>query len=98
MNNNTIELQCSESLKELLNKYKENEYMSQRIYNHIVNYLPNTLDNEMKNHEKRVIRNNFLTNDTGLMGATIKRVIIKRPGKRIIYNICRPFIVTYGVQ
>ena len=63
MNNNTIELQCSESLKELLNKYKENEYMSQRIYNHIVNYLPNTLDNEMKNHEKRVIRNNFLTNE-----------------------------------
>jgi hypothetical protein len=63
MNNSTIDLKCSESLKELLNKYKDNEYMSQRIYNHIVNYLPNTLDNEMKNHEKRVIRNNFLTNE-----------------------------------
>jgi hypothetical protein len=42
MNNSTIDLKCSESLKELLNKYKDNEYMSQRIYNHIVNYLPNT--------------------------------------------------------
>jgi len=63
MNNITIELKCSETIKELINKYKDNEYMSQRIYNHIVNYLPNTLDNELKNHEKRVTRNNYLTNE-----------------------------------
>jgi hypothetical protein len=63
MNNITIELKCSEMIKELIDKYKDNEYMSQRIYNHIVNYLPNTLDNEMKNHEKRVTRNNYLTNE-----------------------------------
>ena len=50
-------------IKELIDKYKDNEYMSQRIYNHIVNYLPNTLDNELKNHEKRVTRNNYLTNE-----------------------------------
>lgn len=63
MNNITIELKCSETIKELIDKYKDNEYMSQRIYNHIVNYLPNTLDNELKNHEKRVTRNNYLTNE-----------------------------------
>ena len=63
MNNNITELKCSETLKELIDKYKDNEYMTQRIYNHIVNYLPNTLDNELKNHEKRINRNNYLTNE-----------------------------------
>ena len=63
MTDNTTEFKCSEILKDLICKYKNDEYMSQRIYNHIVNYLPNTLENEFKNHEKRVIRNNFLTNE-----------------------------------
>jgi hypothetical protein len=58
-----IEVKCAETIKSLIEKYKDNEYMTQRIYNHIVNYLPNTLDNEDKNHEKRIIRNNFLTNE-----------------------------------
>lgn len=66
MTDNQIELTCSETLKGLLIKYKDDEYMTQRLYNHIVNYLPNTLDNEMKNHEKRIIRNNFLTNEQQL--------------------------------
>lgn len=61
--NNINELKCFEMLKELIDKYKDNEYMTQRIYNHIVNYLPNTLENELKNHEKRVNRNNYLTNE-----------------------------------
>ena len=55
------ELKCSDTLKELLIKYKDNDYMTQRIYNHVVNYLPNTLDNELKNYEKRVSRNNYLS-------------------------------------
>jgi len=63
MTNNITEVKCSETLKEMFDKYKDNEYMTQRIYNHIVNYLPNTLDNEMKLHEKRIIRNNYLTNE-----------------------------------
>lgn len=63
MTDNTIELKCSETVKDLLEKYKDNEYMIQRIYNHIVTYLPNTLENEMKNHEKRVNRTNYLTNE-----------------------------------
>ena len=58
-----IGTKCIETIKELLDKYKESEYMTQRIYNHIINYLPNTLENEMKNYEKRVNRNNFLTNE-----------------------------------
>jgi hypothetical protein len=63
MTNNITEVKCSETLLELLTKYKDNEYMTQRIYNHVVNYLPNTLENELKNHEKRVTRNNYLTNE-----------------------------------
>jgi len=58
-----VEVKCAETIKSLIEKYKDNEYMTHRIYNHIVNYLPNTLDNEDKNHEKRIIRNNFLTNE-----------------------------------
>ena len=63
MAENKIEIKCHEILKNLLDKYKDNEYMEQRIYNHVVNYLPNTLENELKNHEKRVNRNNYLTNE-----------------------------------
>ena len=59
----SVEGTCSETIKTLIEKYKDNEYMTNRIYNHIVNYLPNTLDNEMKNHEKRVNRNNYLSNE-----------------------------------
>ena len=44
MTDNPIDLTCSETLKGLLIKYKDDEYMTQRIYNHIVNYLPNTLE------------------------------------------------------
>jgi len=59
----SMEGKCSETIKTLIQKYKDNEYMTNRIYNHIVNYLPNTLENELKNHEKRVNRNNYLTNE-----------------------------------
>jgi hypothetical protein len=59
----SIESKCSETIKTLIEKYKHDEYMTNRIYNHIVNYLPNTLYNELINHEKRVNRNNYLTNE-----------------------------------
>jgi hypothetical protein len=54
---------CITSLKELFKNYEDNEYMLQRIHTHINNYLPNTLKNEQINHEKRVSRNHFLTNE-----------------------------------
>jgi hypothetical protein len=54
---------CITSLKDLFKNYEDNEYMLQRIHTHINNYLPNTLKNEQINHEKRVNRNHFLTNE-----------------------------------
>jgi hypothetical protein len=64
--NNINEVKCFDTLKELLRKYNNNEYMSHRIYNHIVNYLPNTLETEFKNYEIRVNRNTFLTNEQNI--------------------------------
>ena len=58
-----IKEKCFESIENLFKKYENNEYMLQRIHNHVVNYLPSVLDNELKNHEKRVNRNMYLTNE-----------------------------------
>ena len=54
---------CVVSLNKLFELYKNNDYMLQRIHTQIVNYLPNTLKNELTNHEKRVNRAHFLTNE-----------------------------------
>jgi hypothetical protein len=62
-NDSILYTNCSNTILELINKYKNNEYMLQRINNHIINYLPNTLDNELKNYEKRLSRNNYLTSE-----------------------------------
>ena len=58
-----IKQKCFDSIEELFKKYENNDYMLQRIYNHVVNYLPSVLDNELKNHEKRINRNMYLTNE-----------------------------------
>ena len=58
-----IKQKCFDSIQKLFKKYENNEYMLQRIHNHVVNYLPSVLDNELKNHEKRVNRNMYLTNE-----------------------------------
>ena len=60
---NDLQNKCSDTMTELFKKYEDNDYMLQRIHNHIVNYLPVTLDTELKNHERRVTRTNFLTNE-----------------------------------
>jgi len=54
---------CQQTIQDLFQKYENNEYMLQRIHTHIVNCLPNTLDIELVNHEKRICRNIFLTNE-----------------------------------
>ena len=54
---------CFKTINDLFEKYQGNEYMTQRIHNHIVNYLPNTLTNECKNNEDRINRNNYLSNE-----------------------------------
>ena len=56
---------CINTIMLLLEKYKDNDYMIQRIRNHI-NYLPTTLENEFKNYEQRITRNNYLTNEQQL--------------------------------
>jgi len=58
-----IQTNCINTISGLVDKYKDNEYMLQRIKNHIITYLPNTLDNELKNYEKRINRNNYLSNE-----------------------------------
>ena len=54
---------CFKTINDLFEKYQGNEYMTQRIHNHIVNYLSNTLANECKNNEDRINRNNYLSNE-----------------------------------
>ena len=58
-----IKEKCFDSIRNLFKKYENNEYMLQRIHNHVVNYLPSVLDNELKNYEKRINRNMYLTNE-----------------------------------
>jgi len=58
-----IKQKCFDSIEELFKRYENNDYMLQRIHNHVVNYLPSVLDNELKNHEKRINRNMYLTNE-----------------------------------
>jgi hypothetical protein len=62
----TIETECINTIKELLEKYKNSEYMIQRIKSHITINLINTLDNEFKNYEERITRNTFLNNEQQL--------------------------------
>ena len=54
---------CMSTIDKLYEKYKDNEYMLQRIYNHVHVYLPNTLDNESKNREKRQNLNMYLSEE-----------------------------------
>ena len=54
---------CLSTVEKLYEKYKDNEYMLQRIYNHVHVYLPNTLENESKNHEKRQNLNSYLSEE-----------------------------------
>lgn len=63
INIDDLKSNCFNAITELFEKYKDHEYMLQRIHTHVVNYLPNSLSNECKQHEDRLIRNNYLTNE-----------------------------------
>ena len=52
-----------DKIQELFKKYENDSYMAQRLHFHVTSILPSTLENESKNHEKRVLRNHFLTNE-----------------------------------
>ena len=50
-------------VEQLYEKYKNDEYMRQRFHYHMTCLLSTTLENECKNHEKRIIRTDYLTNE-----------------------------------
>lgn len=52
---------CSGVINELIEKYKDNEYILNRLQNHVANYLPNTLENELKIRERKIERHNYLS-------------------------------------
>lgn len=54
---------CTSVVEKLFDKYKEDEYMIQRIYNHVYVHLPTTLENEAKNHERRQNLNSYLSEE-----------------------------------
>jgi hypothetical protein len=58
-----IKNNCLISITELIEKYKDDEYMLQRLQTRVVNYLQNDLDYEYKKREKNVNRTNYLTNE-----------------------------------
>jgi hypothetical protein len=56
-------LECFNSIDKFFELYKDNDYMLQRIYSHIVLNMPNTLETESKNYEKRINLNSYLTEE-----------------------------------
>ena len=56
-------IECLESIDKFFQIYKDNDYMLQRIYNHMINILPNTLETEAKNYEKRINLNSYLSEE-----------------------------------
>jgi len=56
-------MDCLDSVEKFFKLYKDNDYMVQRIYNHIVTSLPNILEHEAKNYEKRININSFLSEE-----------------------------------
>jgi len=55
--------ECLDSVDKFFQIYKDNNYMVQRIYNHIVLNLPNTLETESINYEKRMNLNSYLSEE-----------------------------------
>jgi len=63
VNTEEFKTKCFATINELFEKYQDNDYMLERIHNHIVKYLSTTLTNESKINEERIIRNNYLSNE-----------------------------------
>ena len=54
---------CIYMIHQLFDAYKDNDYVLQRIYCHIVQNIPITLENEAKNYERRQNQNNYLSEE-----------------------------------
>ena len=57
---------CNDTIAVLLDKYKDNEYILQRLDYHINTGLETTLHTEAQNHEQRLIRANNLANEQAM--------------------------------
>jgi len=60
---NQIRDDCQLKVTDILNKYSSNPYMLQRVCYHITKKIPHNLELEEKNYEKKIIRNDYLTNE-----------------------------------
>ena len=58
-----IKKECHHHIIDILNKYSTNDYMINRVFYHLTKKIPHTLELEEKNYEKKIIRNDFLTNE-----------------------------------
>ena len=58
-----MEEKCINTITNLCFKYKDNDYILQRIDSHINTYLETTLSTEDENHKKRIIRTNTLSKE-----------------------------------
>jgi len=61
--NELIESECIDTIKELIEKYKYSEYMIQRIKTYITINFKNVLENDYKNYEERINRMTYLNNE-----------------------------------
>lgn len=74
-----------EHIEGLFKKYENNPYMLQRLNTHIVEILPATLETELKNHERRIERTAFLTNEQTIF---IQVFLSKHPYYFLPNNCC----------
>jgi hypothetical protein len=58
-----IKEKCFTTIQELCEKYKDDQYMLQRLNTRVVNYLSNELVYDNKRHERTQNRNTFLTTE-----------------------------------
>ena len=58
-----IQEKCYTTIQELCEKYKDDEYMLQRLNTRVINYLSNELAYDNKRHERNQNRNTFLTTE-----------------------------------
>jgi hypothetical protein len=61
-----IKTQCTNIVNNLIDKYKDDDYMLNRLATHIHKSLPNMLENVFKTHNTRVQRNEYLTTEQQL--------------------------------
>lgn len=79
---------CISKITSLIDNYSNNEYVLNRLKIHILNYLPNSLENELKNHQKRLDRATYLTNEqqTFIQVFLSKNQYFYLPGNNCFYE------------